>query len=321
MQAILGLVRALFIGWLTALIQLLRSLVSLCRSRRGLSDDQKREQRRSKTRCVPIHDPAYVRPDPMIYDQYYLMANGFSVTWDNPDFAIFRGGVLVNAHDLQPDTDYDVVVRVWNRSTDCPVVMMPVHLSYLSFGVQTLSHPIATRPVDIGAKGTATNPGFVQFGWRTPPTKGHYCLQALLDPVADIEFGNNLGQHNTDVVSAHSPATFTFDLRNNTSDRKTYSFRVDAYALGPIGPCTDDQEALKRRQAANRGDLPLPDGWVIDVSPANPAVNALQVIPIQVTVTPPLGFVGQQTVNVHTFMDDNGAGRPVGGVTVTVTAS
>ena len=321
MQAIVHLIKALFLSFFQALGPLVKVIRAACRRMRRRPKDP-REARKARTRCVPIKDPAFVRPDPLIYDQYDLMSRGYNVTWDNPDFALFKtNGTPVAAHDLVEGTEYEVVVRVWNNSVDCPVVMMPVHLSYLSFGVGTVSHAIDTKKVDIGVKGTATNPAFLSFLWRTPPTPGHYCLQAHLDPVADLNFGNNLGQHNTNVAAAHSPATFAFPLHNNTAQRHTYKFRVDAYELGPLGPCTGRPEDKKKQDAANRGAFPLPPGWGVVIAPDNPTLAPLDVVPIQVTVTPPTGFIGTQTVNVHTFIVDDGTARPVGGVTVKVTAS
>ena len=321
LSAILATVKAIVYGWLLALILLIRTLISLCRRRR-MSNDEEHERKRARTRCVPIDDPAYVRPDPLIYDQYYLLKLGLNVTWENPDFAIFQGGVPVASHLLKPDTVYDVVVRVWNDSLDCPVVKMPVHLSYLSFGVGTVSHAIATQETDIGVKGAPNNPNFVHFSWRTPPSEGHYCLQALLDPVADVELGNNLGQHNTNVVATQSPATFSFALRNGITARRKFGFWTDTYELGPIGNCTDDPREQKRREAYHRGDFPLPAGWAVDIVPPTPTLNILEEIVVVVTVTPPSGWTGTQTINVHTYyLDDGGAERLAGGVTVKVTGS
>ena len=114
----------------TALWQLLRFLWRLLgRLFRPTPERPGRLDKAAKTRCVPIDDPAMRTPDPLIYSQYDLMAHNLPVTWDNPDFGIFRGGVKVDSHDLTKDTEYAVVVRVWNASLDCPIAMMPVHLS------------------------------------------------------------------------------------------------------------------------------------------------------------------------------------------------
>ena len=322
LRALLRSIRSIGYGWVLAIAAVVRSLISLCRRRGHRGNDSEHEGKRARTECVPIEDPAFLRPDPLIYDQYYLMELGLAVTWENPDFAIFRGGVPVPAHLLEADTIYDVVVRVWNGSLVCPVVRMPVHLSYLSFGVGTTSQFIATEETDIGVKGAVNNPAFVSFRWRTPPSPGHYCLQATLDPVADVEPRNNLGQHNTSVVPTSSPATFTFALRNGITSRREFGFWVDTYALGAVGPCSDDPTVSHRREAYHRGEHPLPAGWSVAVSPAAPVLDPLEQLPVQVTVTPPSGWTGAQTINVHTYYLDNyGIQRLAGGVTVTVTAS
>lgn len=321
-RAILGTLKAVTYGWLLALLVLVRSLVSLCRSRGRMTNDEEHERKRARTRCVPIDNPAYVRPDPLIYDQYYLMELGAAVTWENPDFAILKDGVEVQAHLLAPDTEYDVVVRVWNASLDCPVVKMPVHLSYLSFGIGTVSHLVATEETDVGVKGAPDNPALLRFAWRTPPDAGHYCLQAQLDPVSDVEPRNNLGQHNTSVVATQSPATFVFALRNGFTARRQFGFWTDAYQLGAIGPCTDDPQERRRREAYHRGDHPLPAHWEVDITPSAPVLDPLQEIQAQVTVVPPAGWTGTQTINVHTYYLDNTlAQRPAGGVTVKITAT
>ena len=50
------------------------------KKRHSSSRDWKRRRE-----CLPLPDDVYRRPDPCIYAQYYLMSQGFAVTWDNPD--------------------------------------------------------------------------------------------------------------------------------------------------------------------------------------------------------------------------------------------
>jgi hypothetical protein len=322
-ESVWAVLRVALYGWLVALIRFLRQLCAWLR--RLVSEDRgnERERKAAKTNCVPIRDPAFVRPDPLIYSQRYLAAHGVNYSWDNPDIRLFLSGTAVDSHDLAPLTTYDVVIRVWNGSTDCPVVAMPVHLSYLSFGVGTVSNPIQTRKVDVGVKGGTNNPSLVVIPWTTPAGAGHYCLQALLDPVADLDFGNNLGQHNTDVVAAHSPATFSFALRNDdTRKERTYRFEVDAYRVGEPQPCPDPaRDDPKRDPAArHRADHPLPPGWDVQLVPAHPTLAAGAAVSVVVTVTPPAGFLGSQVVNVHAFYREFHDDRLAGGVTITVTA-
>jgi hypothetical protein len=77
----------------------------------------------------------YRRPDPMIYDQYYLLSQGFAVTWENPDIHLERPlGTPVSSHDLQPGTDYHVISRIWNLSEKAPAAHLRVQVSYLTSG-------------------------------------------------------------------------------------------------------------------------------------------------------------------------------------------
>lgn len=320
-ESIWAVLRVALFGWALALVRFLRQLFARLRELRRGNRPSERERKAAKTRCVPIQDPAFVRPDPLIYSQRYLAAHGLKYSWDNPDIRLFLGSTPVGSHDLKPHTTYNVVVRVWNASTDCPVVDMPVHLSFLSFGVGTVSHPIQSRKVDVGVKGGANNPSLVVIPWTTPDEAGHFCLQALLDPVADVDFGNNLGQHNTDVVASHSPATSSFVLRNDTRIERAFTFVIDAYEVGRPEPCPDrpgydlDQDPAAR----HRADHPLPAGWAVEVVPANPTLAPGAAVSVVATVTPPAAFTGSQVANVHAVYREFHEEQLAGGVTITVT--
>jgi hypothetical protein len=147
-------------------------------------------RKRPVEKCVC--PPALVKPDPFIYDQYYLTSLGLPVTWDNPDVFIYQGSALVDPHNLVANTPYTVVVRIWNNSTDVPVANLAVNFSYLSFGAGTQSNPIGTVTTDLNAKGLPGCPAFAYITWTTPPVVGHYCLQVLLEPPDDSNWANNL---------------------------------------------------------------------------------------------------------------------------------
>ena len=319
LRGLWGVIRALLYGWIIALIGLIRRWCAICR-RRHDDDRSEHERKTANTTCVPIQDPAYVRPDPLIYSQPWLAAHGYNVVWDNPDFTILHLGTPVPSHALQPATAYDVVVRVWNASVDGPVVEMPVHLSYLSFGIGTVSNPVGTRKVDVGVKGGSNNPALVTIPWTTPATPGHYCLQALLDPADDADFGNNLGQHNTDVAIAASPATFSFTLENHTGREHRYFFMADTYHLGKPRPCVTREDGAQQevQKAYHQSDHPLPPGWTVAVVPPTPTLVDGAAVSVIVTVTPPATFTGSQTINVQGYYRENYEDRLAGGVTVTV---
>ena len=112
---VLGIVTSVFIRFrLRDAIPLLFKLIGqICAIIRRLCQRCKlgeRERRRSPDRCVPINDPAFKRPDPLIYSQTYLMSLGIGVTWDNPDIQLFEGGVPVPSSSLKADTEYDNAV-------------------------------------------------------------------------------------------------------------------------------------------------------------------------------------------------------------------
>jgi hypothetical protein len=254
----------------------------------------------------------------LIYDQYYLSSLGLAVTWDNPDIQLYLNGAPVSSSQLQPGTTYEVVAQIWNNSTECPVVNMPVAFSFLEFGVNTVNVPISSTSIDLGVKGGPNCPAFANMLWTTPTTPGHYCLQVQLQPVDDSNPHNDLGQENTNVGSAHSSAVFTFVLRNNTDLSHTYSWLVDAYTPGTPDPCNGSGNPEEDRRARlarhRRGTQPIPAGWQVKIDPETPSLVRGQSTSITVTVTPPGGFSGEQKLNVNAF-DEYGL---AGGVTLTV---
>jgi len=310
------IVRTLLYQWIVKLIELFRMLIAVIRRYCARARLPVRLRRSAPQRCVKISDPAYKRPDPLIYDQYYLMKQGMSVTWDNPDINLYQGGVLVPSHKLQADTDYEIVARIWNNSTEAPVLGLPVHFSYLSFGVGTQSHLIGDTAVDLGVKGGPNHPAFAHMKWHTPPTAGHYCIQVLLTWTDDANPNNNLGQENTNVGTLHSPAQFDFQLRNDTRERQAYRFEADAYVIPPLDPCQQrpanrepPREPLRAAPGTIAvvppkhafGNQPLPPGWTVSFSPAAPLIDPGQEITVKVVVNAPAGFKGRQPVNVHAF--------------------
>ena len=307
---ILFFLRTLLYGWIIALRDLCRRLCKIVCRKGG-------RKRPTPHRCAPINDPAFVRPDPMIYDQYYLTGLGLAVTWDNPDIQLYLNGSPVSSDLLLPGTTYEVVAQIWNNSTDAPVVGLPVAFSFLEFGVGTISVPIGSTSIGLGVKGGANCPSYATMLWTTPTTPGHYCLQVQLQPADDSNSLNNLGQENTNVGTAHSPAVFTFKLRNNTQKRQAYRFELDAYVPGPPDPCgpsssTADREARLARH--RRGAQPLPPGWQVAVDPPSPTLDPGDSLIETVTAAPPPGFTGNQLVNVNGFH----SGGLAGGITLTV---
>ena len=307
-SAFFVILRAILYEWIIALWELLKLLLAWLKAQRC-----PRSPRPTTDGCVQIDNPAFVRPDPLIYSQQYLMSQGLAVTWDNPDITLFKDGAPVSSANLEPATTYEVRARIWNNSTEAPVVEMPVHLSFLDFGVGTQSIAVGTSNADVGVLGSPRQPGLATWLWTTPSTPGHYCLQVLLDPVDDTNPANNLGQENTDVVAAHSPAEFTFTLRNNTGQTRRYHFETDAYQIPSLLKCTDVQPGRDKLRVHRRGTHPVPPGFTVQVNPSTPTLDPAADVLITVTVDPPAGFLGKQAINVNAFHEQGFAG----GVTLT----
>ena len=319
MRTFLFILRTLLYGWLLAIVELIKLICRRCRKKKPQDGESHHDRGASKVPCVPIDRPEYVRPDPLIYAQFYLMKLGLAVTWDNPDIQLFLNGLPVSSSLLQPGTTYEIRARIWNNSFTAPVAAMPVHVSYLDFGAGTISLPIDSTKVDLGVKGGPNHPAFASVMWKTPVVAGHYCIQVRLDPPDDTNWENNLGQENTNVGTSHSPVVFTFRLRNNTKRQRRYHFELDTYHLLPPDPCRErygERERRERLKPQLRGHHPVPAGWQVSVAPDGPTLPPNDETTITVTITPPAGFVGTQDFNVNAFHD----GGLAGGVTLTVVA-
>lgn len=293
----------LLIGWL---VWLLCSLYRLCRLVCG-------DRKQPGTPKVPPW--AYRQPDPLIYSQQYLQAQGLAVTWNNPDIHLespAAPGVPVDSHDLQPDTDYLVIARVWNGSTTAPAPGLPVHVSFLEFGIGTTRHDVGQTAVDLAVKGAAGCPAFATVGWHTPATPGHFCLQVQLIWDDDANPANNMGQHNTDVKPLNSPhAAFDFPLRNATETALLLRLQADSYDIPPPPECQpeDDADAVRRRRARHsRAAWPIPDGWQVGITPSEARLDPGQSTPVRVDITAPDGYVGRQAVNVNAHAGQTLAG-------------
>jgi hypothetical protein len=322
------LFRILLFGWFSALARIVKAWCRIIEQWRAQEKVPEREKKTAISPCTLIHEPAFVHPDPMIYSQFYFLALGFAVTWDNPDIQLFQDGVPVSSGLLQRDTEYEIVARIWNNSTEAPIQSLPVWFSVLSFGIGMRSDPIGSTAVDLGVKGGPNHPAFARMKWRTPDVDGHYCLQVFLDWLDDTNPFNNFGQENTNVGVLHSPALFDFVLRNATTETQTYRFETDSYAIPDTLPCgqttgttNSDQIDIRLRAAHarhDRGSYPIPPGWNVAIVPDRVELSAGSQRSIQVSVDAPSNFRGRAPVNVHAFY---GNGVLAGGVTLYVERS
>jgi hypothetical protein len=98
------------------------------------------------------------------------MKQGVAVTWENPEIRVEQGGAVVPQHQSKPDTDYEIVARVWNGSVDAPAVNMPVEFSYLDFGGRSVF--IGTTTLHLSVKGGPLCSAFAKIGWGRRPFHG-----------------------------------------------------------------------------------------------------------------------------------------------------
>ena len=330
LESILRSLYGMLIGWL---IELIRLLAYFARRR-----EEKRKLKESDhvlERCQPIPKTIYKRPDPLIYSQQYLMAQGLAVTWDNPDIQLFRGGIPISSTELIPATEYEVRATIYNGSTEGFAVNMPVDFSFLTFGIGTVSTFIDRKFVDLPVRGAAGHPITASAIWKTPATQGHYCLQVNLIWGDDANPGNNLGQENTNVGIFHSPAMFEFPIYNDTDGVEHVTLEVDTYTLSEPINCdevTHGQVNFRKRDTGEKlegkelcaflaeqhkiGLFPIPLGWRVDIVPIEFDLDPHKFQNVKVTVTPPDIFTtGTQAFNVNAY---NRYHHLIGGVTLYV---
>ena len=318
----------LFLGivftWIFVLIRLIRQL---CARYRYLAD--LRERHFHTVRCQVIPPQIYKRPDPLIYSQYYLMALGLAVTWDNPDIELRRNGVPVSSSEIEPDSDYEIVARIWNGSTEAPAVGMPVDFSYLDFGIGTARIPIGRKTVDLPVRGAPGHPAFASIIWHTPTASGHYCLLVQLIWTDDANPNNNLGQENILVRPLNSArAQFRFPVRNATDRPRDLVLEADTYGIPPRRPCESESTAKTpemtglEKQASLTGALAhnarrnfaIPSTWRVEISPQKLTLSPRQEHVVTINIAAPEEFRGQQVFNLNAF-DGN---TLYGGVTLYV---
>ena len=208
----------------------------------------KEEGKGEKDCNPPFPEPVMRRPDPCIYSQTYLAAQGLPVTWNNPDIWMAKAAtpqiVEPDSYHLLGDTDYLVSVRAHNASTDL-ALGVKVRLLYRPWSFNSpdllpvdtnVNNEEVVRFVNIAGMGSA----IAQFNWRTPSVSPgqtrHFCLQAHLSHPMDINLGNNMGQENTNVHSANpghvAPGELIqvdVPLFNHARIANRFFFHADAY--------------------------------------------------------------------------------------------
>ena len=325
----------LAIGWAVALYELIKD-----QQRRRDRKHHLRDSGQVFTRCQVIPPDVYRRPDPLIYSQSYLRSLGLAITWDNPDIALFdvAGGMVeVSSSALIADTEYEIQATIYNGSTDAPAIGMPVQFSFLSFGIGTISTFIGTTTVDLPVRGAPGHPATAGMRWRTPQTPGHYCIQVRLIWADDANPANNLGQENTHVGAAQSPAVFTFPVHNADVVPRTLRLAADSYR--PPEPIDCDQyergrRVFERRRGKDHGGNSQDDwcwelrrrherekwgiepGWDVQIDPDELSLAPGEIQDVTVAIEPPATFAGTEAVNINAADETSAL---IGGVTLYVT--
>jgi hypothetical protein len=223
--------------------------------------------------CCEVPPHVKRKPDPCLYSQFYLMAQGYSVTWDNPDIWItLPDGTPVPSHTLQPSTKYLVHARIHNASFDA-ALGTSVRCLYRPYSFNSPDRvPIETLPDGSERVIVLHIPRWQSeiavFRWTTPPTpNAHWCLQVECRHPDDKNPNNNLGQENTQVLGGTSGAKLTTNARlfNPTKQALRARLAIDRYAV----PAGEVSLKLDTRIRYLRRRRPL-DGlrnWMLNVSP------------------------------------------------------
>lgn len=205
----------------------------------------KQPERPPPNHCCEVPPHIKRKPDPCLYSQFYLMAQGLSVTWDNPDISItLPDGTPVPSHELQPATKYLVHARIHDASFD-PALATEVRCFYRPWSFNSPDRV----PIELLADGTERvvvlhippwQSQVAVFHWTTPPEANrHWCLQVECRHPDDKNPNNNLGQENTQVLGgAPGSQLSTRAMLVNPTDRRIRArISIDQYVI-PDGKIT-----------------------------------------------------------------------------------
>jgi len=224
----------LVIIFLLLLLLLLRALLELIKRLVG----KRCEKRNEREKCGEIPPNVKRKPDPCLYDQFYLLSLGYAVTWDNPDIWItLPDGTPVNSYDLLADTDYLVNAQIHDASFD-PALATEVRCLYRPWSFNSPDRV----PVELNPDGTERivilhippwSQEIAQFHWHTPKTLGHFCLQVECYHPDDKNPNNNLGQENTQVVGGNAGQMIHAEalLFNRVETARRIRIEADQYRI------------------------------------------------------------------------------------------
>jgi hypothetical protein len=233
-QEIAAALWRLLITFLLLLLLLLRGLWAILE--KLFAKDCKKPNEREK--CGEIPPNVKRKPDPCLYDQFYLQSLGYAVTWDNPDIWVtLPDGTLVNSYDLLADTDYLLNAQIHDASFD-PALATQVRCFYRPWSFNSPDR----IPIELNPDGTQRvvilhippwSQKIAQFHWHTPKALGHYCLQVECYHPDDKNPNNNLGQENTQVVGGKAGQMLHVEARlfNRVETARRIRIEADQYRI------------------------------------------------------------------------------------------
>jgi len=241
------------------LLPMLLAWLWRCLSLKGGFRDQDKEQKDCRR---PFPEDLMRRPDPCIYSQGYLEAQGFPVTWNNPDIWVARQAtpnvIAPDSYHLEEKTDYIVSLQAHNASTD-PAIGVRVRLVYRPW---SFNSP-ALVPVEVDVQGHEVfriinippmGSTLTTFAWRTPavgPGSSHFCLQAILSHPMDVNVANNLGQENTQIFDTDGQAArIVVPLHNPARVAQRFTVTATEYRI-------EETETVELQLQYNRGRRPI----------------------------------------------------------------
>jgi len=178
-----------------------------------------------------VHDP-----DPSIYDQQLLFAEGAAPTFNSPDIE------TVDLWPLNPIPNLTATVR--NLSSQSSANQTRVDISWSPWGIGLPRTPIATSFVDLARAGYS---GSEQtLSWPTPPAMLAARLFGLFVTVIhpyDSDPNNNQGEQTVDgfQTSTGRSKVFVVPVRNPTGAAETISLTAGPAPVAPwvtITPAT-----------------------------------------------------------------------------------
>ena len=305
-----ALLYLLLLRFLRDIVALVREILAIFRRYERLRDDRRGQRSGCPPRCGRVPPDIYRRADPCIYSQRYLLEQGLAVTWDNPDIQLFENGNPVSSSSLEADTEYEIRATIWNNSTKAPAVGLGVEFFFHDFGIGPQPIAIGSDTVTLPVKGAPGHPTTATALWRTPKEEGHYCLKVQLHWPDDANPKNNLGQENTNVAAAQSPAVFRFPVRNADTVRRVLRLIADAYEIPAPIDCREKPKKSSSdrrhpelavpplyqpyteqppdwawaRSRHGRAAHPIPQGWRVEIAPDTLDLAADETRQVEVTL-------------------------------------